>query len=172
MGIGKTIWLILFCFILLLGAGLKGYGQDRKIVIDTFFFPKFASDYAYLQYKNCFCEEEGYIIIGMENGKEIRSVKGIINPKLVFVFRDYKGKIVGDSTIKSCSLNISPHVYEIYSSKKRLNFEVFSPPYWTKGSLKETDTTVHINLYLIENKYMDSLCNEKKIKKVFDKNFK
>lgn len=28
MGIGKTIWLILFCFVLLLGAGLKGYGQD------------------------------------------------------------------------------------------------------------------------------------------------
>ena len=28
MGIGKTIWLILFCLVLLLGAGLNGYGQD------------------------------------------------------------------------------------------------------------------------------------------------
>lgn len=33
MGIGKTIWLILFCFILLLGAGLKGYGQATTIFL-------------------------------------------------------------------------------------------------------------------------------------------
>ncbi len=33
MGIGKTIWMILFCFVLLLGAGLKGYGQVTTIFL-------------------------------------------------------------------------------------------------------------------------------------------
>ena len=40
MGIGKTIWLILFCFILLLGAGLKGYGQRHCVLYVNDYFGK------------------------------------------------------------------------------------------------------------------------------------
>ena len=58
MGIGKTIWLILFCFVLLLGAGLKGYGQDRKIVIDSVFEKISTSDYTYCKPVKCVCLEE------------------------------------------------------------------------------------------------------------------
>ena len=158
MGIGKTIRKILFCFVLLFGAGLKGYGQDRKIVIDSVFEKIVTSDYTYCEPIRCVCLEEERLKwekrnmeYEVEHGQKSIDIFVIGNniKNITFYFYDKRNySLFADTTVKQCSFIVTEEMFNDYSRNNAVFFYVCdNRNRWGFGKLDSKDLEIHLNLY-------------------------
>ena len=168
MGIGKTIWLILFCFILLLGAGLKGYGQDRKIVIDSVFEKFSTSDYTYCKPVKCVCLEEerlkweerkkNWEKEHREKSMDIFVIGNHISTITFYFYDERKKSLISDTTVKQCSLIVTEQMFNDYNRNNVLFFYVCdNRNRWESGKLETKDLEIHLNLYPQNDDFLKQL---------------
>lgn len=123
--------MILFCFVLLLGAGLKGYGQDRKIVIDTIFYA--STDFRYFSFLQCECREK-------------KCKKNLI----IFYFYDKdKNCLISKKKIKGCEFVVTESMFKKYCRQNVVSYYVLLEGIgrWTSGELSSQDIVKRINIY-------------------------
>ena len=156
MGIGKTIWLILFCFVLLLGTGLKGYGQDRKIVIDSILYQdvmvdNFGSKF-YTTVLRCACRAERELIVPVTDPNFYAWGGGryLFDPSVTFYFCDKSKKyLIADTTIIGCTLVITEQMFEKYAQHNDLYYfvQINGTNRWRLDTLSSQDLIKKITIY-------------------------
>lgn len=156
MGIGKTIWMILFCFVLLFGAGLKGYGQDRKIVIDSILYQdvmvdNFGSKF-YTTVHRCACRAERELIVPVTDPNFYAWGGGryLFDPSVTFYFCNKRRNcLIVDTTIIGCTLVVTEEFFKKYSEHDVLYYfvQINDTDRWALGTISSQDLVKKVTIY-------------------------